>query len=453
VNLYLEAGATLLASTNLQDYTPVSAGGSGAPPSRHLILARDAENIGLTGPGRIDGRGVAFWKPVAPAPAPEDPAREVEAHRWKQLDRPSPLLEFVHCRNVRIGDTRIDNAPGWTLRTINCDTVFIKGLSMQAPMVSAGIVITGCNDVVISDCILSTGDDTICLKSENPYGGSALPIRNVSISNCVLKSYYDGFKIGSATRGRIENISFTNSVLDGIGPEFRQQMLSGIALEMVDGGSAERITISNIRIGHVRSPIFIRLGNRTPGGNGKPGTLQDISIMGVDASGAMLPCVIAGLEQHPVTDVTLSQIRVRSGERGDSEWIGTTVAEVEAEYPETLMFGRLPAYGLYCRHARSVRLRDVSFEAVTGESRPALFCDDLEHLDVSGLRVDARSPFPRGVIHMHQTIGATVTGCLSPPGVRVFMEVRGPASRHIKMASNELSGALTSVSFGDGATA
>jgi polygalacturonase len=61
VTLYLEAGATLLGSTDLNDYIPQP-----GPPvdsdanQRHLIFARDAENICIAGPGRIDGQGPAY---------------------------------------------------------------------------------------------------------------------------------------------------------------------------------------------------------------------------------------------------------------------------------------------------------------------------------------------------------------------------------------------------------
>ncbi len=448
VTLYLEAGATLVASRDLKDYTPVAPGGSGVAPARHLILARDAENVAIAGPGRIDGQGEAFWSPVVPA-TPEEPAREIEAHYWRQLERPSPLVEFAGCRNVRVESVRIDNAPGWTLRTVNCDRVQIRGISMLAPMVAAGIVITGCRDVTIADCILNTGDDTICLKSENPYGDTIQPIRNVAVTNCILRSYYDGFKIGSATHGSVENISFSNSVIDGAGDELRRQALSGLAIEMVDGGSVAGVTMSNIRMGRVRSPIFIRLGNRTPRADGGAGVLRDVAIDGVHASGAMLPCVIAGLEKYPVRDVSLTNIRVHSDVPGSAASIDRTVPEAEAEYPETLMFGPLPAHGLYCRHAHGIRMRELVFEAAE-ELRPALFAEDVEALDVSGLRA-ARSPYPRGVIHLKEVREAMIGNCTSPSGAETFLEIRGTRSHQVRLLGNALEDAAIPVRFSEGA--
>ena len=114
VTLYLEAGATLLGSKNLADY-----GRQPGPPEKgdanqkHLVFARDAENVGLAGPGRIDGQGPAFWVPSGRAvPPPEDAWKDVATYDWKPLDRASPLVEFAGCRNLRIEDVRIENASG-----------------------------------------------------------------------------------------------------------------------------------------------------------------------------------------------------------------------------------------------------------------------------------------------------------------------------------------------------
>src|SRR5579859_1737606 len=191
VTLYLEAGATLLGSKNISDYTAMA-----GPPSladanqRHLIFARDAENVGLSGPGRIDGQGPSFWVPSQRVvPPPEEDWRDVATFDWKPVDRPSPLLEFYNCKNLRIEDVRIENAAGWTLRPVHCDEVFIHGITIRNPVIGPntdGIDPTCCRNVLISNCVIDTGDDAICLKSESPYGDPPRACKNITISNCVL---------------------------------------------------------------------------------------------------------------------------------------------------------------------------------------------------------------------------------------------------------------------------
>lgn len=53
------------------------------------------------------------------------------------------------------------------------------------------------------------------------------------------------------------------------------------------------------------------------------------------------------------------------------------------------MFGRLPAYGFYCRHVNGLHLRGVEFSASAEEARPAIMCHDVESLDITGFRAAA----------------------------------------------------------------
>ena len=276
VTLYLVAGATLLGSKKLSDYTlqpgpPLKADAN----QRHLIFARDAENVGLAGPGRIDGQGPAFWAPSGRVvPPPEDSWRDVATYDWKPLERVSPLLEFYNCRNLRIEDVTIENAPGWTLRPIQCDGVFIRGITIRNPVIGPntdGIDATCCRNVFISDCLIETGDDAICLKSESPYGGEPRVSKNITITNCVLTSCCNGLKFGTATHGGFENVVFSNSVIFNDDVDLKARVISGIGLEIVDGGWIEGVVISNIRMQRVRTPIFIRRGNRRPRPDGTPG--------------------------------------------------------------------------------------------------------------------------------------------------------------------------------------
>ena len=167
VTLYLEAGAVLLGSGDINDYQP-----------SHLIYASGAENVGLAGPGKIDGQGSAFWVHVDRPPVPESQTWSDAIHLdWTRREDPSPMVEFESCTDVRITDVFLCNSPGWTLRPFNCDRVQIRGIVIKNPVYSPnsdGIDPTGCQDLVISDCIIDTGDDAICLKSESLNGS---PVR------------------------------------------------------------------------------------------------------------------------------------------------------------------------------------------------------------------------------------------------------------------------------------
>lgn len=60
VTLYLEAGATILGSQDLADYTSQTVEPAEVDITvRHLIFARDADNTGLAGPGASTGKALS----------------------------------------------------------------------------------------------------------------------------------------------------------------------------------------------------------------------------------------------------------------------------------------------------------------------------------------------------------------------------------------------------------
>lgn len=456
VTLFLEAGATLLGSKNIHDYLPQPQSQNPNGPQNdsvfkndlrdagafHLIFARDAENIGLAGSGRIDEQGSAFWAPSGRVqPPPQDYWRDVIAFDWKPLPpRPSPMLEFYNCKNVHIENVRIENSAGWTLRPILCDSVFIHGIQIKNPVYGPntdGIDLVCCRNVFISDCLIETGDDALCLKSENPYGGNVMTSKNITITNCVLSGCCNGFKFGTATYGSFENIAFTNSVIFNDDVPLNSRIISGIALEMVDGGSVEDVNISNICMQRVRTPIFIRRANRHPGSNGNPGKLRGVLIENINASKSILTSSISGLAGFDVEDVRLSDIHIESDEAGKSTWMNRAIPEAAKAYPEARMFGRLPAYGLYCRHVKGLRLENIEFKAAAKEERPAIFCEDVKDLKITGLTstpIVGNQP----VIKLTHTSNAFIQGCTAPADTNTFVELQGGQTKDVVLMNNNL---------------
>ena len=451
VTLFVEAGATILGSKKVSDYTPQPGPGLlGDANQKHLIFARDAENVTLAGPGRIDGQGPSFWVPSGRNPPPPEMSwSDVATYDWKPLDRPSPMLEFYNCKNVCIEDVRIENAPGWTLRPIECKNVFIRGITIKNPTIGPntdGIDITCSQNVFISDCLIDTGDDAICLKTDNAYSGSPRVSKNITITNCVLTSCCNGFKIGTATAGGFENITFSNSVIFNEDVDFRRRVIAGIALEMVDGGWLDGVMISNIRMQRVRTPIFIRRGIRHPSAEGTLGILRSVMIENIHATGSILTSSITGIPGFEVEDVTLTNIRINSEESGKAEWASREIPEKAESYPEARMFGRLPAYGFYCRHVAGLRLRDVHLEAAPAEARPALVCEDAKNLEIQNLATNIENPSP--VIKLSQCQNVVVRDCVAAKDTKVFLDVRGDKTDRIASLNNILAGATRNLGSG-----
>ena len=184
-----------------------------------------------------------------------------------------------------------------------------------------------------SNCDIIGGDDGICLKSENPYGSDVPSSKNITITNCVVSSASNGFKMGTATRGAFENIVFSNSVIySDNGSPMMNRVIGGINIEMVDGGSVDGVLVSNIRIQNARAPIFVRLGQRTKGADT---FLRNVLIEGVDAVGAIVTSSITGVPGLRPTDITVSDCRIRTVAEGPADWADREIPEVIHRYPES----------------------------------------------------------------------------------------------------------------------
>jgi len=65
--------------------------------------------------------------------------------------------------------------------------------------------------------------------------------------------------------------------------------------------------------------------------------------------------------------------------KGDGNKLSTdTIAENEKNYPEPGMFGKNPAYGMFIRHAKNIKLADIQFNFINEDQRPAFYLDDVK---------------------------------------------------------------------------
>ena len=455
VTLHLEAGAILRGSISEEDYAyhpgPPEKGDANG---RHLLFALDAEDIAITGLGTIDGNGAAFWRRKGrPTPRPEDLWGDVIAWDYEAATprRPSPMIELARCRNVRIEGVTLTNAPGWTLRPVACESVFIRAIRVRNPIYAPntdGMDITACRNVFVSDCDIATGDDAICIKSENPYG-ELLPTKNITVTNCMLTTCCNGFKVGTATHGRLENIIFSNSVIYNESTSaLNERVIAGIALEVVDGGSMSGVLVSNIQMENVRTPVFLRLGQRTP----RPGSfIRGIRLENVRATGAILTSSVTGLPGMHIEDVVIANSSFRMSEHGHAKWEQADVPEQAPMYPEARMFGRLPASGLYARHARGLRVVHTELRSDAPEARSTIVCDDVHDLELRALTTGAPTS-AEPVIELRNCSDALLQGIRVVQDANSLVGVSGAASQHIVLSANDISRVKHATTLTNGAS-
>jgi hypothetical protein len=422
VTLHLENGAVLLGSKNLADYPPTIPAirsYTDTYTERSLIYGENLENIALHGRGKIDGQGAAFKGPYKVRPY---------------------LLRLVSCRNVSVRDLTLRDSPMWVQHYLACDGVNLDGLTVRSRCNgnNDGIDIDGCQRVRIANCDISSGDDAIVLKSTLDR-----VCKNVVITNCLLSSDCNAFKLGTESNGGFEDIVVSNcSIYD--------TSLAGLALELVDGGVLDGVSISNVTMRDTRGAIFIRLGDRArpfKDGMAKPGLgrLRNVHISHVRATGAdKTGCSITGLPERAAEEISLQDVHIGLAGGGSEEDARRSPPEQRERYPEYNLFGVLPAFGFYCRHVRGLRLSDVSVSAGQPDHRPAVVCEDVEDLELFRCN-SATAPAASPVIRFNSVRDAFVHGCRSPREAKVFLRVEAPASREIRLADNDLHGVRKSV--------
>ena len=380
VTLYLESNAILLGSTDLKDYPVVIHNVESRTQEynlRSLIYAEDLQAISFVGPGILDGNGKAF--------------------KDRSHDGTRPLLlRVVNCRDVLVERITMQNSAFWNQHYLACKRVRLQGIRVwnHATYNADGVDIDGCRDFIVAGCFFDSDDDALCLKST-----SALLCENILISDCVISSHCNSIKMGTDSTGGFVNVTITNCAI--VSPRESHCMcgvergISGISLEIVDGGRMQRIVVSNITIDGVEVPIFIRLGNRgygflpsetPPGAPRHIGSVSDITLANITATRAgQTGCSITGLPGHVIEGVSLSNVAISSEGDGNRASASRPIPELPDRYPEATMFGKLPAFGLYCRHVRGLYLSGVRLQSSKPDSRHALVLEDVREATIDGL--------------------------------------------------------------------
>ena len=395
VHLYLEQGATLYGSTNLDDYRPMKSDYVSLRTQTstiQLIYADRVRNVVIDGFGTIDGRGRAFKK-----------------LSWNDegITRPH-LIRFIQSEDITVKDITLRNSGCWMQHYLACDRVRIDGIKVfnRNNYNNDALDIDGCHEVIVRGIMTDSDDDGITLKSTSPR-----LCEDIRISDCVISSHCNAVKLGTETNGGFRNISISGIVVKPSSNQkekFFGQWIgtSALSLEIVDGGVMENVAASNFTVEGTESPIFIRLGNRGRGyqlreagkglsGKGNDDTIAELipidhigCIDGIRLENFMIRnagsvgCSITGLAGHPVRNVWLSNISIhhKGGVTpSDMQAINDSIAnEKERAYPEATMWGNLPAKGFYLRHTRHVHFDNVEVKTESPDIRPDFVHDDTE---------------------------------------------------------------------------
>jgi len=292
VTLQLDNGAMLRASPNLADYTPIAFKHPEMPQTTSLLWAMNQHDIVVRGEGEIELADEPFfdWNKLwTGLPAAED-AKLADWQRAQCVvapkERPTQPVFFHQCRRVKFEGVTVSHSPCWTLVFSGCDGVRLHGIRIENNLRipnNDGVHFTGTSNVVVSDCVIHAGDDALavsaitvpgarcenyvytnCLLTSRStairFGYQGAKVRNVTVSNVVIRDSQRGIFLNAGNDGCVENVAITNVTME-------TKMFAGgwwgkgeplvIAAPETKTGRIRGVTISHVRATAENSIVLV----------------------------------------------------------------------------------------------------------------------------------------------------------------------------------------------------
>jgi polygalacturonase len=276
IELHVEQGAIVSFSPDKRLYVDDDGKSDRVNP---CIRASKRKNIAITGKGILDGGG-QYWRPVKRSKMSDVEWKQYQKlggqvtddgqlwYPWqmtnglpdiadtpvKQEGMRNDLVRFTDCENVLVEGVTIQNSPRFHLHPCFCKNVIIDGVTVRSEwnvQNGDGIDLSDCQQALIVNCIVSVGDDGICMKSGKPSKGRTTGVEDVVIAHNTVNHAHGGFVLGSETASGVRRIVVRNNVFSGtdVGLRFKSSMERG--------GRTEQLFISDIMMNDIANEAIV----------------------------------------------------------------------------------------------------------------------------------------------------------------------------------------------------
>ena len=426
ITLYLDNGAILLASTDFDPYEKLDFKNDSDKETSYFhfsfIWGEDIEHVAITGQGTINSN---------------------------RKGREGPkTIGLKRCKYVDIKGITIRNSGNYAISMLGTDFVNIDGISIFATYCD-GIDPDCCHNVRIANSYIETWDDAICPKASFSLG-YVRSTENITVTNCIIATNCNAFKFGTESRGDFKHITVSNCVMTTYKSkvDYREptRPISGITLISADGANIEDVNINNIVMDKVRYPFFIRLANRgrdqqTP----VPGTLKDVTISNITISDAYIGGMIIALPGHPIENIHFDNINLGlEGGEGDEgkyrvysslEQAEKDIEKAMKKYPSANKFNQVPAYGLYIRHVKNLKLDDLHLSTTETDKRHALYMYAINDVIIDAFNAENINN-TSSQLFFYNVSDAWIRCSKPQTGKEAFIEISGKKSGGIYLTDN-----------------
>lgn len=454
VYLQLQPNSTLLGSDNLADYGKDVGLNPYYPETIDpcLIFAKNATGIGIRGEGKIVGHAGNKFNPP-----PGADAREIK-------ERPM-LIRFDTCTHISVSDVSIYKCGSWCMHLKNSRDIFLTNIHIQNEK-QDGLDIDSCQNVSISGCHLECGDDAIVIITS--FKDS--PARNITITNCLLKSRCAGIRFGPVSKADFEDIAVSNCI-------FYDCNLGGIKLGVFEGATIRNCVFNNLVMDQVTAPISLfiatwpEIGSTSPNPPMMPpGQIHDLQFRGIRAVTRLGPPSVhpdsdstmffQGHPQSSIRNILLEDVNITFSGGGTLEQANRRdiVDMNQIDYrrdgywtDHKSTWGVPPAYGLYARHLNGLTLRNVTFQLAQPDHRSAIFCSESGEIQISDFTATCNPPNV-AVITAVNCNGMQISGVEALPRAATLLRLEGAASSGIVLGQNRPGKFARDVDDANGAT-
>ena len=116
------------------------------------------------------------------------------------------------------------------------------------------------------------------------------------------------------------------------------------------------------------------------------------------------------------------------------------VPEAIDQYPEVKTFGPvIPAYGVWARHVKGLKLKNITFRIRNNDLRPVFICEDGKDIEVTGWNIPATTG-AQSIIRLENVEDAVISNNDVKGKADVFVKVEGANSRAVRVTKNKTKG-------------
>ncbi len=420
VTLYLSNGATILGASSGYD-APESNPYSQYQDSGHshfhnaLIWGDGVNNVGVMGPGKIDGNGHLSTSSTTPA---------------------DKALSLKLCTGIIVSGVTITHGGHFGIFMDGCTNVVVTNAQILESSDRDGFNLIDSSHCTIINSTIEGSDDSMCLK--NTYAlGRKIGSSDIHVSGCtILSTGNNATQFGSESVGDWTDVTFSNCKLTAAGK-------AGIGITSQDGAVIDGVTYDNITISGCAAPIWMKLDHRTGGAPGTVpvGRIRNISINNVTASHATqgshsyIPTINGYFDGSstiiPIENVVLNNVNISTV--GGSSSSGNNNEPANNQDWRPANYGSWPCFGWFLRFAQNICFTNCQSHFDNNDDRAAVVAEKSTNIlfDTFVAEVGSSSPYD---LRFTNTTGYDVINSQSTTGGALRIKSNGSTTAFIAPA-------------------